>query len=256
MAKLNQLIAILNQRKAKVAKEVTEVYHLLQKSDLVKGIARDYQPTDEEGEKLAPERKSVQMTTQTALTSSRKSWELLLDSVATQDSANCDAKADVIVRGTVLLPAVPVTHLLFLEKQLTDVRTLLGSIPTLPTEKLWKWSDNHGCYVTDEELTSKTKKIEKPVVLYEATKEHPAQVKISTEDIIVGWWHTVHMSGAMPAQKKAELLDRVDQVLEAVKQARERANEMAVVEVKEGKPLFDFILNSILPDASAAATNG
>lgn len=41
----------------------------------------------------------------------------MFDVVATQDFANCQAKADVMVEGRVLIKDAPVTHLLFLEKQ-------------------------------------------------------------------------------------------------------------------------------------------
>ena len=44
----------------------------------------------------------------------------LFDVTLTKDTANCTARADVKIGDSVLLPAVPVTYLLFLEKQLTD----------------------------------------------------------------------------------------------------------------------------------------
>lgn len=45
----------------------------------------------------------------------------LFDVTATKDWANCEARADVTVDGWVLVSAVPVSCLLFLEKRLTDI---------------------------------------------------------------------------------------------------------------------------------------
>ena len=40
MAKLNQIIALVNGTKARTQKTITEVYHKLQKKELVTGISR------------------------------------------------------------------------------------------------------------------------------------------------------------------------------------------------------------------------
>jgi hypothetical protein len=93
------------------------------------------------------------------------------------------------------------------------------------------------------------KKIEKPLVLYDATKEHPAQVKLTTEDVISGYWRTTHLCGAMPKQDKAKLLVRILKLLDGVRKARELANEMTVTDVKVGEAIFDYVLDGNIPSA-------
>ncbi len=88
---------------------------MLQKSDLLSGIARSYKPKDELGEQLPPESKLVQFKVDEGIAKITKSLVEMFDVVATQDWANCEAKADVVVAGKVVIKAVPVTHLLFLE---------------------------------------------------------------------------------------------------------------------------------------------
>ena len=56
---------------------------------------------------------AVLRSTATALTQ-------LFDVTATKDWANCEARADITVDGRALLRDVPVSYLLFLEKQLTE----------------------------------------------------------------------------------------------------------------------------------------
>ena len=67
MPKLNQIIAVLSGRKSQSQKDITEVYKKLQKDALFDGISRVYQPVDEEGEALPPERKNVQYSARQAI---------------------------------------------------------------------------------------------------------------------------------------------------------------------------------------------
>jgi hypothetical protein len=81
------------------------------------GISRVYQPKDEEGEQLPPESTKVQAKTEEILRDMAATITRLFDVTATKDWANCRATADVTVDGQTLLRDVPVTYLLFLEKQ-------------------------------------------------------------------------------------------------------------------------------------------
>lgn len=129
MAKLNQIIAVEKGVKSRSFQELTEAHHLLQKPTLMSGISRTYRPKDEEGEQLPPESTRVQVKAEDAI---RKTVEILtelFDVTATKDWANRSAVASVIVDGNTLLTDVPVTYLLFLEKQLTDIHTSSRSCP-------------------------------------------------------------------------------------------------------------------------------
>jgi hypothetical protein len=75
----------------------------------------------------------------------------------------------------------------------------------------------------------------------EATEKHPAQVEVYYEDITVGYWRTVKFSGALPAQRINELLARVERLQEAVKFAREEANNLEVEEQKVGEKVFQYL---------------
>lgn len=242
MPKLCQIIAVTNGKKSTTHKEVAKQHHMVQKDALLEGITRTYTPKDEEGEKLPKESKRVQLNAIDALYAAAESWTDLWDAVATQDWANTEAKADIKVDGQVVLSDVPVTHLLFIEKQLTDVHTFVEKIPTLDPAYQWQYDENAGAFKTPAIEQIRTKKVQKPVVMYEATKEHPAQVEMVTEDITVGNWSTVHFSGAIPADKKREMLNRISKLQEAVKMAREEANQIEATEQHVGKEIFNFII--------------
>ena len=241
MPKLNQIIAIAAGKKSQAQKAITEAHHALQKSAQLEGISRTYKPKDDEGEQLPPEKKLVQHRAEDAIAGVSAALVELFDIVATQDQANCQAKANVVVDGTALLKDVPVTTLLFLEKQLVDLHTFVEKLPTLDPGEAWHYSPDVDYHTSEPSQTTKTRKVLKNHVKAEATKEHPAQVETYTEDVIVGYWTTIKFSGAVPARERNEMLERVRKLQEAVKSAREEANGLEVTPKKIGAPVLKYI---------------
>jgi len=241
MAKLNQIVAVVNGVKTKTARTLTDVYQNLKKDQLYDGISRTYQPLDEDGETQPPEQKLVQATTNDAIGTVKEALVTMFDVIYTQDVANGQAKAEIKVDGKVVANDVPITYLLFLEKQLTDIHTFVSNLPVLDPAYEWTFDDNRGAYATKPMSTNKTKKVFRNHVKSEATKEHPAQVEVYSEDVKVGEWATVKFSGAMPASEKKQMLERVNKLQNAVKMAREDANAMEI----ENKAIADALLEYI-----------
>lgn len=241
MAKLNQIIAIAAGKKSQSQKAITEAYQNLQKGSLLDGISRTYKPKDDEGETFPSEKKSVQMKCRESIRTVSAALTELFDIVATQDHANCLAKASVVVDGSTILKDVPVTTLLFLEKQLVDIHTFVEKLPTLDPSETWQYNQDADYYASEPYQTTKTKKVLKNHVKAEATKEHPAQVETYTEDIVVGHWTTVKFSGAIPAREKNLILERVRKLQEAVKFAREEANGLEIESKKMGASVLQYL---------------
>lgn len=241
MPKLNQIIAIQAGKKAQAKDTLTEAYHQLKKTELLSGIARTYQPRDEDGEPLPEERKHVQAKVNELIQKVTADLTEMFDVVATQDWANCQARANVVVDGKTILENVPVTHLLFLEKQLTDLRTFIDTLPVLDAAEDWEYKPEADCYVSAPSRTHRTKKVPKNHIKYEATKEHPAQVEMYMEDVWVGTWTTTKFSGCVPAAVKKAMLDRARKLLDAAKAAREEANGIEVKPQKVGERLLGYV---------------
>jgi len=244
LAKLNQIIAVERGVKAGALRDFTDAHRLVQKAPQLSGISRTYQARDEDGEELPPESVRVQIKAEDVLRQVSVTLTRLFDVVATKDWANCRAAADVHVDGQLLLEQVPATYLLFLEKQLTDIRTFLGKLPTLDAAEAWRWDDSADTWATDPTRTIRTKKIPRNHVKAEATDKFPAQVDVYPEDIPVGYWTTKKFSGAMPARRVNELLERLERLQQAVKFAREEANNIEVVDKKVGAAVFDWLTAS------------
>lgn len=243
MTKLCQITALLTGKKNQTQKAITEVYHRLQKPALFQGLIKRYISKDEDGETYPDERQNVQFKVNDCLQEVRTALSALWDLTATQDVTNCVAKADVVVDGRRVLEQVPVTNLLFLEKQLTDLHTLLTTVPTLDPQEIWAYDGNAGSHVSEKVYTNKTKKTPRNHVKAEATKEHPAQVEMYYEDVIVGKWETLKFSAAWSADAKNAVLARLVKLQDAVKLAREEANAIEAKDLKIGEKIFDFILD-------------
>lgn len=242
MAKLNQIIAIEKGIKSRVTSAVNENYKLIQKAELFNGFDKKYQPKDEDGDQLPNENKFVQQQGRNVLKVLETSLIELYGVTSRKDWTNMVAKADVVVDGATLFPAAPVTFLLFLEKSLTDVRTFISAMPVLDVAENWSTDPNSGLYKTVPVNTSRTKKVQRPLVLFPATDKHPAQTQIVTEDVIAGLWQTVKLSGALPRPEILGYLAKVEKLLKAVKEAREEANMTTEVESPDvGAAVFGYI---------------
>lgn len=241
MPKLNQILAIEKQTKTSSHEQLTALYHALHKEALLAGISRTYEPLDENGEKYPPEKQQVQLRVSKVLGDVATILTPLFDVTATRDGANCSAKAAVVVDGVTVLQPVPAVTLLWLEKQLGEIHAVILKLPELAQTETWHLDPNQDCYATDPVQTVKTKKVPRPFVKAEATKEHPAQVEVVHEDLLQGNWTTVKFSGALPLERKRQLRERCEKLMAAVKFAREEANLADAPKVSVAKEVFGFL---------------
>jgi len=239
--KLNQIIAVEKGVKSKAALDMANARNAVQKTPLLSGLSRTYQPRDEEGEQLPPESTRVQVKVDDVLADVRSSLTRLFDVTATKDWANCVARADVKVDGTTLLRDVPVTYLLFLEKQLKELQAFVKNLPVLDAAETWTFDPSTDVWRTEAVRTVRTKKVPRNHVKAEATDKHPAQVEVYYEDVTVGHWTTVKFSGALPASRVNELLGRLEKLREAVTFAREEANGIEVTDQRVGEAVFGYL---------------
>lgn len=243
MPKLNQILAVEKGEKTRIQTAITELYKLVQKPALFSGVSKTYAPINAEGETIPPQNVRVQLTSQEVLSNNARLMTDLITNEARKDWTNTVAKADVVLDdGTVLIPGAPVSFLLFLEKQLTDMRTLVSHLPILDPAETWTFDTNASLYKTAGSQTHRTKKTTVPIVLIQPTPEHPGQAQLISEDVLAGYWTEVKQSGALAKSDKAALLTRIENVLRAVKTARESANlQDEVASPKAAEAIFNYL---------------
>lgn len=238
---LNQIVALEKGVKSRAQSDFVAAGQQLQKSALLSGISRTYKPRDDEGEQLPPESTRVQVRARDVLADVQGALTRLFDVILTKDVANCAAKASIVVDGTTIATDVPVTYLLFLEKQLADLLAFVTKIPVLDAAEVWTFDEATDTYATTASQTTRSKKVPRNHVKAEATDKHPAQVEMYFEDVLVGTWTTVKYSGALPQARISELKSRVVKLSEAVKLARESANSTIVTDQKIGDRVFNYL---------------
>lgn len=239
-----EVVAIVKDRKERAKVSTTEAYHLAQKADLFSGLLRTYRPFADEGRKLPAEAKQIQATVPRLLDKTQRPVVELFDTVLTQDAGNCDAVADVLAEldgRSIGLKGVPATHLLFLEKQLGDLLTMARAMPILDPSEKWTADPATGQFRSEIARKTRSEKTQRPLVMYPATVEHPAQTQLVTEDVAVGEWEETKFSGAVTQDRKDGIVRRIIALQEAVVRAREQANQTPVNERKEGDEIWRFI---------------
>jgi len=243
VAKLNQIIAIEKGIKSRVYGELTDLNKAIQKPELFNGFQKTYLKRDDEGEDLPAEKKRVQFSAAEVLSRAERIISELMEVTARKDWTNCAANASVKIDDKVIIPNAPVSFLLFLEKQLTDLRTFVGNLPILDEGDNWSKDENSGLFKAETTKTHRTRKVQKPIVLFPATPEHPAQTQLITEDVIAGFWEQVKQSGAIPKTEKQAISERVEILLRAIKEAREEANVHEEIQTPNvGSAIFDYLL--------------
>lgn len=242
--KLHTVLALLKGTRQRAYAANAELRKNAKKDELYQGIARRYQPRKEDGDELPNESTLVRQNARSVLDQFITTQTQLWDLTGTMEATSGVARADIVVDGVTLATSVPATFMLFLERQLDDVRTFVSEIPVLNPSEVWHFDGTSGVWATTPSKTVRTKKIPRNHVIAEATQHHPAQVQVFTEDEIVGDWTTIKYSGALPASRKVEIIAQVDALKDAIKAARERANEVDVIDFTASGRLLAFLLGA------------
>lgn len=251
MVKLHEILAIESCKEGYFKSTLTDITNLFKnKANHFSGFNKCLTLYgDETPEKIAKEKSEA---TSQALTSTvKKELQYLaevvtsyVDVVYKKDDANRRAIADIVVNGVTIAVGVPVTTLLGLENKLKQLRPIYDQIPTLLPGTSWEIAPSlgEGVYIDkDQQILAKTRKGFAFKEVSPATDKFPAQVEKweTVEDI--GFTTLTRWTGMLSVADKVELLKRFDAVNHAVKQARQRANDVEVHSVNIGKVLMDTI---------------
>lgn len=198
-------------------------------------------------EAQAREEKAVASTVGETLEYMLDIWGKFEDLQYQKNKTNQRAVGTVVFGGKEILQDMPVDQLLGLEARLVKIREIFAAMPTLDASKHWEPAAGMGTGVWQikyPEEGIKTEKTVVPIVMAQATQQHPAQIQASTRDAVVGKFTTIVRSGAVTAQQKADAIKNIDELAVQVKQARMRANMTPVEPGKISKALVDVLMDA------------
>lgn len=253
---LHEVLAIEQDLKGNSERVRTQLVELFRsKQAHFTGMRRTFRPFAVDEEKGESSGERVEAQTQLVTTVSEEIEKAFVDigkaiDLGYQvDEANTQARADIVINDEVLAKDVPATFLLQLEKRLKEIRAVYKEIPTFDPVRIWSidpGADKKNVLRAEPILTIRKQKTRKYKVMVEATKEHPAQVDIVEVDEPVGEIRSYDWTGMLSPGQKSALMEQIDNLIEAVKRARSRANEVEVTsEKKIAKQLFNYLLKPI-----------
>lgn len=245
MGKLHEILAVEADREGLFRSLLAETAVVFsKKQNIFQGAIRELKFNEGEDGLDTTEHLKIETTVGDKLEYLSKAVINYLDVVLQKDKANQAAVADIEIDGEVIATGLPAVNLLGLEAKLKKIREVYMSIPTLQVGVAWEKDENLGKGVfrnKHAEIKAKTAKRIRSAVLYEATKEHPAQIDKWNEDVPVGKITTQNFSGMLSSKAKSEILGRLDKLIQSVKQARMRANMVEVQDARIGAELVSFI---------------
>ena len=243
MGKMHELLAVESDLKNTMTKIVNETVDTFNKRrHLFTGHVKAYSAAEEHGESFDSEIKKVEYTVEERLEYTLKYVAKFLNANYQKELTNTLARADIVVEGRKIAEGVPATMLLALEKHLGLLFNAYQHIPTLEPGIDWKIDTKEkDIYQATLKPVYKTAKKTTAVVLYEATTEHPAQVKEVVEDVRVGTFEIVATSACITSKRKSEYLNRIMTLIAAIKKARARANSREIEKGSIAKQIFEYI---------------
>jgi hypothetical protein len=217
----------------------------VQSQELTSGHIRTYTPDDGDAGEAAREadkHKLVAITAENALAEAKKYSVPAMDVVATKDATNQHANADLIVDGEVLVPAVPISHLLWLEDYFAEWRKFLTALPVLNPTRAWHEDKDRGIHVSSTDVTARFLRTTVALQLHGGNDKFSPAAQPIEKEVKVGTYSDTDLSGAVKESRKKQLLANCDTLQAAVRDAIARANQTVAVEVSEGDLLLTRLL--------------
>jgi len=246
---MHQIVAVHKGVASNAGSRRAELNRLIQKETLLNGRIRTNQPLDDTVTPLPTETEKVQVRVTEVVDQLTDVLTRFYDTTATRDFNGPKAFADVTLPdGTVLITKAPVDFIIFMEKEIGELKQFIENIPILDPAENWVPAGD-GLHKTDPpKLTKQVVKLPHSFTKWAPPTpefKQEAQVEVYYTDDHIGNWQTILFSGAMPSSVHAALRDRLETLGVALKMAREQANSTPVEEVQVGRKILNYLFEPI-----------
>lgn len=243
---LHKLLAVetdLKNVSAKIKNETITTFN--KRDDHFEGFSKTFTALNADHEHLnTTENKEVSTTVADKLKYAQDAILKSINATVSKEETNSSGSAKAMLTvGDVSFGELSATSLLFLEKEISQIRKVYSAIPTLDPSKKWERDEmtEKAIFESPVVKTFRTSKEEDYRTVAPATKEHPAQVVKVTKDVTIGSYETTFKSGKITPLAKSKMLAKLDNLLLAIKSARSVANQAEVVKADVGNKILDYI---------------
>lgn len=241
---LHQLLAAANERDKQAASLINEAKKTFDnKSNHYDGRRKQYSPDNESEDRIVDELEEIVIvdTVKSKLDYLSKFIVNSVDSIISKEETNASGTTNATItigNHDFTLSAI---GLLALEKKLVSLRDLYKKIPTLDPSKVWTYNEEERRYESKPTHRNRLKKENKAVVVVQATDKFPAQTQIIPVEKKTGVYEEIFYSSKISVRQKAEMIDRIDEILDKCAIAKAKGNKAEVKEVKIGSTLLNYI---------------
>lgn len=249
MAILHEVIGAFESKKSTINTIIADTKKSFSKTEKYQGHVETFIPLSE-GENGVQEivettSKNVETTVKTELLYLQENLAGIIDLALSREETNSSGKAtsELVVNGVSFGTYSATTYLCLLDS-LRKLRELYNNIPLRDTAKSWTLNENTNkwqTFVSDAESRIRTKKKLVFKQFDDPTGKHAPQIKEWTEDVPIGKMNKIHFSGGIDVSLKANILQKIDELISAAENARIRANQCEAVQVKLMNKVFDYI---------------
>jgi len=245
--KLHEILAVEGDLEARAKDAMHDAKTKFSTPAFFHGFKRELEMFDgDDGTHYPPETQQVTYVVDEILKSVSDHSSRYFDVMLAKESTNQMAKADLIVNGETISKDLPATFLLGMESRLKVLKNALDTIPTLPPGRDYVLDEDVADNIfktRDPERTFKTANRIKHKVLYDATKEHPAQIEKWSEQENVGAYTKVEWFSSMSPNGKRKLIQRLNDMIMGCKKARQKANSVEVTRKEVGRDIFGYLFS-------------
>lgn len=245
---LSQIVLMWPDVSKATAQTVKNAHHALQRETGLHGQHRSYEPIAEDGDQLPSVDERVQVTVPELLAEVQLGLLRAFNTAAARDFTNgpgdSGAVADLVAGDVTLVQKAPVPYLLWLDKQLDGLLTLVSKLPTHDPAQEWELDDpERGIYRSHPSHTQRTTPVPRHHVVFQPTDKQPGQAQMYQEQRLDGIWTVVKFTGSIPTARRSTMLQRIASLRDAISIAREEANRVEMVDPRPGARLLSFIFD-------------
>jgi len=249
MGQLHEVLAARTQREEQAREALRQAKKVFGADHLFEAFMQSYRHLEEDPSGLhreTPKTTHLTTTVGNVLAELRESLIPSIDLNATIDRTNMEALGRVDVEG-LDLPELPTTQLLALKKSVEQLLTVFRAIPTHDPKHEWDVDEERGVgiFKTDPVISYRTTKKVFHEVVVAPTKEHRAEIREKSEDVVTGEVTKKYWSGKLTQKQKTALVKKTEELLEGLGVALARANRVDAKQDHIGRKLFVWLFRDL-----------
>ncbi len=212
----------------------------------LRGQTARYEPTNPDELTESSAVQVMETTVAQVLDNIAQVYGRYIDASLQKEQTNTLTEAYVIMDGEPITGPLAATALLNLEARLNELKKVYEAIPVNDVTRVWQYDEQRGSYMTEERRRIKMRKEIVFETMFDGNEKHPPQIDRQSKDNPVGYVYTRQESGCLtPADRRARLT-YLGKLIRAVRQARERANRISVVDLALAGELFARINKGVV----------